>query len=77
MYNWQYKDWPKFHYSIDTLPTIAINFVRELGEMNGLLTAMNEDVKSDRDLQEMHEMGIFQQVSAGRSVRYELVLAVS
>ncbi len=34
MYNWQYKDWPKFHYSIDTLPTIAIDFVRKIGEMN-------------------------------------------
>ena len=47
MYNWQYKDWPNFSFTLDNLQSIAISFAEELGLVNGLFTALNDDLKQE------------------------------
>jgi len=34
MYNWQYKDWPNFRFTLENLQTITISFAEELGLVN-------------------------------------------
>lgn len=45
MYNWQYKDWPNFKFTLHNFQSIAISFAEELGLVNGLITALNDDLK--------------------------------
>lgn len=47
MYNWQYKDWPNFTYSLDGIYAVAISFAEELGLANGLVTGLSEDLKQE------------------------------
>ncbi|NGM61241.1 Fic family protein [Sphingobacterium sp. SGG-5] len=47
MYNWQHKNWPYFSYKLDDIHSIAISFAEELGIMNGLVTALNDDLKQE------------------------------
>lgn len=47
MYNWQYKDWPAFNYSLESIRGIAVSFAEELGQINGLITALNDDLKQE------------------------------
>jgi Fic family protein len=47
MYNWQYKDWPNFRFTLENLPTISISFAEELGVVNGLITGLNDDLKQE------------------------------
>jgi len=47
MYNWQYKEWPHFSYSIEDILPIAVAFAKEMGELNGLLTGLNAELKQE------------------------------
>lgn len=47
MYNWQYKDWPNFRFTLENLQTISISFAEELGVVNGLITGLNDDLKQE------------------------------
>ena len=47
MYNWQYKEWPNFTYSLENIQGLAISFAEELGLVNGLITALNDDLKQE------------------------------
>lgn len=47
MYNWQYQDWPNFTYSLQDIQGVAISFAEELGLVNGLVTALNDDLKQE------------------------------
>src|SRR5690606_26893022 len=47
MYNWQYKDWPNFRFTLESLQTISISFAEELGVVNGLITGLNDDLKQE------------------------------
>jgi len=47
MYNWQFKDWPNFSFTLDNLQSISISFAEELGLVNGLVTALNDDLKQE------------------------------
>ena len=47
MYNWQYKDWPNFRFTLENLQTISISFAEELGFVNGLITGLNDDLKQE------------------------------
>ena len=47
MYNWQYKDWPNFRFTLENLQTITISFAEELGLVNGLITGLNDDLKQE------------------------------
>lgn len=47
MYNWQNKDWLNFRFTLDDLQSIAISFAEELGLVNGLVTALNDDLKQE------------------------------
>lgn len=47
MYNWQYKNWPQFNYSLESIRGISVFFAEELGYVNGLITALNDDLKQE------------------------------
>ncbi|WP_196936394.1 DUF4172 domain-containing protein [Sphingobacterium hungaricum] len=47
MYNWQYKDWPNFIYSLKNIQRIAISFAEKLGHIKGLNAGLNEDIKQE------------------------------
>jgi Fic family protein len=47
MYNWQYKKWPHFTYSIEKIHPISIAFAKELGNVNGLMKGLNEELKQE------------------------------
>lgn len=47
MYNWQYKEWPHFNYSTEKLQPISIAFAKELGNVNGLITGLNEELRQE------------------------------
>jgi Fic family protein len=47
MYNWQYKEWPNFSFTLENLQSISISFAEELGLLNGLITALNDDLKQE------------------------------
>ncbi len=47
MYNWQYKDWPNFRFTLENIQTISISFAEELGLVNGLITGLNDDLKQE------------------------------
>jgi len=47
MYNWQYKDWPNFTYSIAHLSAITVEFAREIGLIGGLIMGLNDELKQE------------------------------
>lgn len=51
MYNWQYKEWPNFSYSVEKLQEIAVLFAQELGLVNGLVMGLNEELKQETVLE--------------------------
>lgn len=46
-YIWQFKNWPKFTYSVDKLQEIAISFAQEMGVVNGLVLGLSEEFKQE------------------------------
>src|SRR5690606_36685907 len=47
MYNWQYKDWPNFRFTLEAIQTISIPSTEELGLVSGLITGLNDDLKQE------------------------------
>lgn len=47
MYNWQFKGWPQFSYLLEKVQGLAVSFAEELGLVNGLTTALKEDLKQE------------------------------
>lgn len=47
MYNWQFKDWPNFSFTLNNLQSISISYAEELGLVYGLITALNDDLKQE------------------------------
>ncbi|SKB41167.1 Fic family protein [Sphingobacterium nematocida] len=47
MYNWQYKAWPEFSYTLENIQVIAVAFAEELGQASGLITALNDGLKQE------------------------------
>lgn len=58
MYNWQFKNWPKFTYSTEKLQEISVAFAQEFGAVNGLLTGLNEHLKQETLLEMLIEEAI-------------------
>ena len=51
MYNWQFKNWPNFIYSVEKLQKISVAFAQEFGLVNGLLTGLNNELKQETILE--------------------------
>ncbi|TJZ63566.1 Fic family protein [Sphingobacterium olei] len=45
MYIWQYQDWPNFTYSLTELPPISVKFAQEMGEINGIVSVLDDNLK--------------------------------
>ncbi|RKD16235.1 hypothetical protein BCY91_05005 [Pelobium manganitolerans] len=58
MYNWQFKNWPNFTYSVERLQEIAVAFAQEFGVVNGLLTGLNDELKQETLLEMLIEEAI-------------------
>jgi Fic family protein len=58
MYNWQFKNWPNFIYSVEKLQKISVAFAQEFGLVNGLLTGLNNELKQETILEILIEEAI-------------------
>lgn len=58
MYNWQFKNWPNFTYSIEKLQEISVAFAQEYGAINGLMTGLDEELKQETLLEMLIEEAI-------------------
>ena len=46
-YNWEYKDWPQFKYTLDELEDELILFAEKSGRVTGILNALPESTKTE------------------------------
>lgn len=46
-YNWQLRDWPEFRYSIRDIEDDLLAFAEQVGQMNGALKGMPEDLRME------------------------------
>lgn len=53
IYNWQQKDWPKFHYDLTDVGDALLAFAERTGRASGLLTGLNEDAKTEAAIELM------------------------
>lgn len=47
IYNWQYPNWPAFHYKSEVVEGLLLDFAEKTGRVSGLLEALPEDTQSD------------------------------
>lgn len=52
-YNWQHKNWPNFEYDETVIDSLLIELALELGEINGIVNSLSNDVKQETILQIM------------------------
>lgn len=47
MYNWQQKDWPDFKYDLSSVEDKLYEIAEKMGQVNGMLLALPENVQSE------------------------------
>jgi len=52
-YNWQLPDWPRFKYDITEAQPVIIDFAQEIGEVDGFLEGLPDNLKQETLLQIM------------------------
>lgn len=52
-YNWQLPDWPRFTYDITEVQPVIIDFAREIGEVDGFLEGLPDNLQQETLVQIM------------------------
>jgi len=52
-YNWQYPNWPEFHYDAHKIQSLILALAEETGEINGMIMGLSEDLRHETFLQVM------------------------
>ena len=52
-YNWQHQKWPDFVYEVQEIQPLIQSLAQEIGEVNGIILGLSEDLKQETLLQLM------------------------
>jgi Fic family protein len=46
-YNWQQKDWPLFHFSLESVEDELLAFAEKLGRVSGIVESLPEETRQE------------------------------